>query len=154
MNNQEAFDKALFGIRAQQYRVALGADMCAYYVHVARCGVEQGDRCGVGHIMSEAVAKRALHGINSIMYLSDESFAENFGEVKYGPTGQPFREIPEWRALVQAELAGLAVGMLDEIQNTHDGALRYHGADAFEAKMRDLADKYGVVYTPVPELTE
>lgn len=127
MTNQEAFDKALQGIRGQNYVRSVDEDgSCAYRSDVtAECKV----RCGVGHLIPDELYSAELEG----------------------------RGVPELRRLSIFEpIAGLftspgALELLISIQVAHDECLA-RSPLSFEEEMQRTANRFGLVYTPNPAL--
>lgn len=126
MTKQEAFNKALFGVRAQG-GPAMRNGACLYYDEATE------RRCGIGQCLTRAQA----------MDLQDELEAQgtNFTGMSSSfvfqcclaaglPDDQPFNR---------------------RVQAAHDHATLDTGAVPFEEGMRRLAEDYGLDYTP-PEV--
>jgi hypothetical protein len=129
MNRQQAFDKALNGVRAQGYRKAIRAGGCQYLA-------EQGLRCGVGHMLSEEAARGAFGSIGAIM------------------AGKYDGSKAVWPTLFKIELAGLDVDFLSACQWAHDSMLSSQEGpqpawliESFETHMQSIARDFGVTYT-------
>ena len=124
LDNQTIFDKALFGIRKQDYRKSANGDVCLY-----RSVREDGSTlaCAVGHCIPDAVAEvwDADGFDSSIQAICDrynESFSEFFSED--------------------------SLPLLCQLQGTHDTIL---SSESFEIEMMDIAKVFGLVYTPPQE---
>lgn len=129
MNRQQAFDKALNGVRAQGYRKATRAGGCQYFVTPVL-------RCGVGHMLSEEAAKGAEGSIGAIT------------------SGRYDGCEAVWPTLVNRELAGLDEEFLVACQTAHDqmlsatvGPQPAERIEAFETYMQGIARDFGVTYS-------
>lgn len=76
LTNQEIFDKALSGIRGQNYQVSKKGDVCAYRGH-------DGLKCAVGHCIDDETAKvwdnlEFDTSIDSILIRDAKTFSDYF----------------------------------------------------------------------------
>lgn len=124
LTNQEIFNKALQGIRSQNYQPSMEGQACMY-------NGGDGVACAVGHCVSldtrkawDQMFNKPLcpgTGISSIYIHSREEYLKYFT-----------REQLEF---------------LTELQHAHDHVLRNHSADVFEQEMKHLSLKYDLEYT-------
>lgn len=139
--NQAAFDKSLNGIRRQQYRRAFDAKLkaCSYYVSEGGPTSRQGDRCGVGHLLSdELVRDSQLYGTVMSLF-SRASRDENAHLVA--------------KRFVK-EVDGIEVMLLVHLQNAHDLMLKVNPEKPnedlvanYEQRMEDIARMFNLQYT-------
>jgi hypothetical protein len=128
LSNQEIFDKALFGIRAQNYAPSGTNESCQYRG-------ENGTKCAVGHCIDDVTAASwdALDNgeITYVRLIRRESFEKFFDSTQ--------------------------LGLLRSLQKIHDDVLfnrdfeSVHNdvAGTFENLMESLAEEYDLVYTSV-----
>lgn len=119
MSKQEAFDRALKGVRAQG-GFAERNGTCVYYDEKTE------RRCGIGHCFTRAQA----------MDLQDEL------DVQGGRQSAIHCRIPA----AAAREAGLPVSFLRELQPRHDRAAVHDDVLMFERRMHQLATDYGLNY--------
>lgn len=126
MNNQQAFDKAIAGIRGQNYRQSIYgcSTRCAY---ISSHEFAFDTRCPVGHLLDLDTCKNVS---DEVIYLLD-------------------RNHKSYDESVAVQLAGLSVRMLDRFQIAHDDYLA-DSAEAFEAEMKRIAKSIRLRYTPAP----
>lgn len=126
LTNQEIFDKALFGIRNQDYRKSGMGDMCLY-----RFTQEDGSTlaCAVGHCIPDDVAHLwdadgHDSSIGAIYHRCEKHFSGFFSE----------ESLP----------------LLKELQSVHDAMT---SASFFEDMMEEIATQYNLVYTPPGDIS-
>lgn len=127
LTNQEIFNKALFGIREQNYKQSDNRDSCAYRGN-------NGTKCAVGHCIDDATAERwdALgdSSIRSIFHHSPEEYSKVFDN----------EQLP----------------LLADLQAVHDTTLDplsfAFGQAEFEQEMKNIARGFNLVYTPFNEI--
>lgn len=122
--DQQVFDAALFGIRSQNYEPAL-VDTDDGRDCMYRC--EDGRKCAIGWSIPDEVYTSEMEGL-TVDYL-----------------------LPSYPALKEL-YPGVRIPLLKELQECHDGM--QYGQDIesyFENKMLDIANYYGLKYTPVNE---
>lgn len=116
LTNQEIFDKALNGIRNQNYQPSMSGDACQYRG-------PNGTACAVGHCIPQEVAEewdRMLDStIRSVSTEKPEEYNQYFTKEQ--------------------------TSFLSDLQFIHDRKLR-HGSDFFETEMSNLAIKYQLEY--------
>jgi hypothetical protein len=118
MNNQQAFDNALFGIRNQGYRQSITSDesSCAY----------RGNndlKCGVGHSIPDELYKKGMEGKAFNNLLSEH------------PEIQDLFQNVDWQ-------------LLSKIQWAHDKYLESGFENwQYEAEMKEIANTYKLKYT-------
>lgn len=124
LTNQQIFDKALFGIRGQDYKKSANGDVCLY-----RSVREDGGTlaCAVGHCIPDDVAQVWDHdgfdsSIGAICHKYEKYFSEFFSED--------------------------SLPLLCQLQTTHDTIL---SPESFEIEMMYIAEEYNLVYTPPQE---
>jgi hypothetical protein len=126
---QQAYDKALFGIRQQNYEQSASAGgTCAYRG-------EAGMKCAVGHCIDDETAIKWDKGVRG-------STNKQFG------IGHMFEYDKETYLKFFQESD---VELLRKLQDIHDRIPitdRGYG-QYFEAKMQELAEDFNLVYTPV-----
>lgn len=124
LTNQQIFDKALFGIRGQGYKKSAKGDACLY-----RSVQEDGSTlaCAVGHCIPDDVA--ALWDADG----SDSSIGSIYR--KYGEHFSKF-------------FSEDSLPLLCQLQTAHDTIL---SPESFEIEMMDIAEAFGLVYTPPQE---
>ncbi len=122
MNNQEAYNAALFGIRAQNYKQSVGNSGCLYR------GPE-GRKCGIGHSLPDDLVEQ---------YMPDGSADTAI---------QPVLDTCEGIRSFYKDCSG---GLLQDLQWHHDQTLA-NGANAFEREMQRIATIYDLTYTPPKE---
>lgn len=126
LTNQEIFNKALFGIREQNYEQSGKDDSCAYRG-------KNGTKCAVGHCIDDATAERwdgfFDSSIRSIFHHSPEEYSKVFDN----------EQLP----------------LLAALQAVHDTTLDLlsfaFGQAEFEQEMKNIAQQFNLVYTPVNE---
>ncbi len=127
---QQVYDKALFGIRQQDYEQSASAGgTCAYRG-------EAGMKCAVGHCIDDETATKWDKGIR------DEIGCKQFG------IGVMFEYDKETYLKFFQESD---VELLRKLQGIHDCIPitdRGNGR-SFEAKMQEIAEDFNLVYTPV-----
>lgn len=131
---QQAFDRALYGIRKQgapaTRRTSYGGDTCVYYDETTE------RRCGVGQVLTRAQATD----------LQDELDSSGVRGLAQGATR------PEvWPLLLECGVPDNP-RFVDDLQLAHDAATvttlhEVFSAEAFEASMRTIAKRYGLKYT-------
>lgn len=125
LNNQQAFDNALFGIRLQDYKQSITQDgaSCAYRG-------ENNLKCGVGHSIPDELYK---------------------SEMENKPSGCLLSEHPEIQDLFQ----NVDGQLLSKIQWAHDKYLESGFDNwRFEAEMQSIADTYNLHYTEYTEFSK
>lgn len=127
LSNQEIFDKALFGIRQQNYEQSANGESCAYRGN-------NGTKCAVGHCIDDATAERwdSFEGGSSIRSVSKRDH-------------EGFRNVFDAE---QLELLCLLQACHD---NTLDDFSFAPGSARFEQEMKNIARQFNLVYTPVNE---
>lgn len=118
---QEVFDKALFGIRAQNYKQSLSTSAgCAYR------GVN-GTMCGIGHCLPDDIARSwDLYGGDTDIRSIANEFPGEFERI----------------------FSGVSLDFLASIQDCHDYYLGDKGKSVkWEIEMQALADKFNLNYT-------
>lgn len=124
LTNQEAFDKALFGIRAQGYLQSISEnDKCAYRG-------EDGRKCAIGHCLPDELAEE-------IKWLDTATFS-SWSSIRKAPEFAEFSSVKM--------LQGCNPSLLSELQNVHDSM---QDKENFEDRMQEIAQFYDLVYTPV-----
>jgi hypothetical protein len=120
INNQQAFDNALFGIRNQGYKqsIASGKTSCASCAYRG----EDGLKCGVGHSIPDELYKPEMEGKTSSGLI-----------LNYMLISELFEKVNEH--------------LLTEIQVCHDHDLLGETSQRFEIRMKQIAKEYGVNYT-------
>lgn len=124
MNNQQAFDIALRGMRAQKYRRSMTSyGMCCYASH-------NGDRCAIGHLLPESVLGMVKNSLVNTSTLSD---LKNF----YAVTERLFDDCGH--------------NFLLALQGVHDNINNYFPSlrdtqKAIEMEMKRLAEEWGLEY--------
>jgi hypothetical protein len=127
---QQAYDKALFGIRQQNYEQSAKLNgSCAYRG-------EAGTKCAVGHCIDDETAIKWDKGVRG-----------SYSYVQFGIVSMFEYDKETYLKFFQES----DVELLRELQGVHDcipitdrGNGRY-----FESKMQELAEEYNLVYTPV-----
>lgn len=120
--NQEIFDKALFGIRKQDYRRSANGEACLY-----RSTQEDGSTlaCAVGHCIPDDVAHLwDADGHDTSIGVICDRYNESFSEF----------------------FSNKSLELLADLQHNHDFYLPYKGK--FEAMMERTAEFHGLVYKP------
>lgn len=117
LTNQEIFDKALQGIRSQDYRPSMSGEACRY-------AGPNSTACAVGHCIPREVGEGWDNMPDSTIHSVFTRKPEEYD--RYFTAGQ--------------------VVFLSSLQTIHDRKLKY-GSDFFEAEMADLAIKYQLDYT-------
>lgn len=132
---QQFFDNALFGIRSQGYKHSSYRGSCLYRAdHTAECPV----RCAAGHSIPDSLYSDSYEGL-PIDRLMNESAAI---AMLLGS---------------DAQQRDVSVAMLKDVQFAHDQMLATcyvtpfdsTKEDAWENKMNQIANQYGLVYKPV-----
>jgi hypothetical protein len=128
LTNQEIFDKALFGIRAQNYVKSEKIDICAYRG-------DGGLKCVVGHCIDDETA--------NLWDIKDDSSISHIG--KTDPTFLLFFDFEQ-------------IDFLERLQFVHDGMNdtgklnpKVHNKELFETGMKELAEHFDLVYTEPTE---
>jgi hypothetical protein len=130
---QQAYDKALFGIREQEYEQSASAGgTCAYRGEV-------GTKCAVGHCIDDETAIKWDEGVvyssGVICYkVSDIESLYKFDKETY----LKFFQESDIQLLQKLQ------GVHDCIPITDRGNGQY-----FEAMMQEIAEDFNLVYTPV-----
>lgn len=116
LTRQEAFDKALFGIRRQGYQQSMSGSVCAYRG-------KNGNKCAIGHCIDDVTAQTwdVASVATDIASITDED-PEGF-ECYFSFSNLTF---------------------LRDLQAVHDQPDMT--ADTFEEGMCELADRYGLYY--------
>ena len=119
LTRQEAFDKALFGIRKQGYQQSVSGSVCRYRGCAAL-------KCGIGHCISDEDAKTwdletTDSSIRTVFHEQDKSFSKYFHEED--------------------------IDFLEGLQFIHDVAL-FTSALKFEEDMQEFAEQHTLKYTP------
>ncbi len=125
LTSQEIFDKALFGIRGQDYKQSGSGFGDCKYRHT-----DENDTklcCAVGHCIDDDIAETWDSN------LSDTSIRKVF---RYYPS--TFNQFFD-----ESQLP-----LLSDLQAAHDQALDY-GSLQWEGEMVNIAKKYNLNYTPV-----
>ena len=117
LTNQEIFDKALQGIRSQDYRPSMSGEACRY-------AGPNNTACAVGHCIPREVAEGWDNMSNSTIRSVSTLKPEEYG--LYFTADQ--------------------VAFLSGLQFIHDRKLK-DGSDFFETEMANLAIKYQLEYT-------
>lgn len=125
MTLQEIYDRALFGIRGQNYQQSLigGTGHCKY----------RGDdslKCGVGHSIDDDCLARAMDAhvqTHILSLLRAPEFKQKLNDI-YGQIDTPKEQL------------------LADLQWAHDQRLK-ESPDSFERAMFDLAETYDLQYT-------
>lgn len=155
LTNQQAFDKALFGIRAQGYKASVGVrkDLPKLKGPCLYRGLD-GLKCGVGHMIPDEIFnpifdKGPEGGDGSgIITLLDAPYRDYYDSCD---NDQDFLPLAHLFAECDREL-------LQSIQAAHDNWLAYgedrlhtreQCIDKWESRMEELAVRHGLVYTPV-----
>lgn len=122
LTNQEIFDKALFGIRNQDYQMSTNRGGCAYRGTAADGSTL---KCAVGHCIPDDVA-----------HLWDaDGYDPSIGTI-YRKYGEHFSKF----------FSEDSLPLLHQLQTAHDAIL---SSESFEIEMMDIAKVFGLVYTPV-----
>ncbi len=124
LTNQQVFDKALFGIRSQNYQMSTNGGGCTYRGTAADGSTL---KCAVGHCIPDDVAhlwdaEGSNPSIGTIYRKYGEHFSKFFSED--------------------------SLPLLCQLQTTHDTIL---SPESFEIGMMDIAKVFGLVYTPPQE---
>ena len=144
ITNQQAFDAALFGIRAQNYarsgRMHSGDFYCLYRDSAGR-------RCAIGHIIPDAIYTRDIEN-TGVAHLCVGRLTDNTNEDDSYIQASLERAQP-----VFDFLEALDPHLLSALQSAHDDDLDPTGVHCdnpgrFEGRMRDIAAAYGLTYTP------
>lgn len=119
LTRQQAFDKALFGIRAQNYEQSMNGGVCAYRGR-------GGNKCAIGHCIDDITAQAwdMSSDATAIQQIAD-NYPEDF----------------------EGYFSFSDVTFLGDLQAVHDQAEM--NVSTFEEGMQDLADKYYLDYTDV-----
>ena len=117
LTNQEIFNKALNGIRNQNYQPSMSGDACQYRG-------PNGTACAVGHCIPQEVAEKWDKLPDSTIHSVSTGRAEEYGQY----------------------FTGEQISFLIAIQSAHDSKLR-SGSDFFETEMSNLAIRYQLEYT-------
>ena len=126
LTNQQIFDKALFGIRNQDYQMSVKGERCAYR-GIAADGSTL--KCAVGHCISDEDARLWDCGASNVSDTAIDDVAAAYPDIfsQYFTDNQ--------------------LPLLVELQDAHDTQL--HTSSEWESKMEEIAREYNVVYTPV-----
>jgi hypothetical protein len=148
ITNQQAFDAALFGIRAQNYERSGWMDEgdfhCMYRDSAGR-------KCAVGHILPDAIYTPDIEntGVQCLCrgMRTDANLSED--DNRNNPASQRLQRAQHVFDLLEA----LNPGLLFALQSAHDDDLDPTGFHCgnpgrFEGRMRDIAATYGLTYTP------
>ena len=141
ITQQQAFDAALFGIRAQNYVQSLGINGgCTYRGRAGR-------KCGVGHALPDELCVLDGVGIDSadtgkLSGPGNATIDTLLRDTRWGPHLSPFFE-------------HCSLPFLTDLQGAHDYGLHYAVQSApgeapasFERRMAAIAKQYGLTYTP------
>jgi hypothetical protein len=126
LTNQQIFDKALYGIRGQDYKPAKNKHTGCKYLTTNIAGEEL--RCAVGHCLPRDVATRwddALPDQDTDILTMSEAHPEDF----------------------QALFSEDQIQFLTDLQTAHDNYLP--STDIWAIRMQEIADLYNLTYTPV-----
>lgn len=125
MNNQEAFDTALRGMRAQGYALSKNEGDCCYFA-------DNGNRCAVGHLLPESTKAEVTLKFNMVhVHLLQKLLPE-----------------------VGKALKDCGFTFLKDLQAIHDVTPEYEEYDLkgyFESQMRRLAVNYNLNFTEPAE---
>ena len=122
LTNQEIFDKALFGIRAQNYAPSGTSGSCQYRG-------QNGTKCAIGHCIDDKTA-----------YKWDNSRGTSIGSVSYSDP------VSFKKYFAESDLE-----FLGGLQVIHDTVTGKTGGHAFENDMYKFAKKHDLHYTTVEE---
>jgi hypothetical protein len=135
LSAQDVFDKALFGIRGQGYKTSsTPVGGCKYHIPPVHDALglcsEPELRCAVGHCIPDAVAKRwdGSGTLDTDIASIREEFPEDYEQF-----------------FNQYDLQ-----LLQNLQVIHDTMPDENKAMYFEEQMQQLAQNYGLIYTPQP----
>lgn len=136
MTAQEAFDKAVAGVRAQGYQLSLDEKTNCMYRG------PNGLRCAVGHLIPDELYQPAFEGVTG-----DGLIGLHLDHIK---RGIDLERLAHLRQLLPDSLAPL----LSELQGLHDGIESdCEGIPAeFEDGFRAIAKNFGLVYTEPSEV--
>lgn len=134
ITKQEIFNKALFGIREQNYKRSMKNvgelhEACAYRG-------EGGLKCAIGHCLPDALAlacDASAHGASIEYLLSIDP------DTLDDPMQQELREV------LGVTNLSIDVRFLSYLQDTHDCMETPRG---FETEMQSIAAQYDLEYTP------
>jgi hypothetical protein len=143
MTPQEAFDRALTGVRKQGGYSMNANSGCLYRGPLGR-------KCGIGQLVDDDSLVKAM---------DDDADDSSISSILYSRQDSERVEFPLIDKL-DALFEGLDVNLLQEIQSAHDDAaqdadigvaINKGSADdlaPFETRMRELAARWNLVYTP------
>ena len=135
---QQAFDAALLGIRAQNYKRSLNGVGCEYRG-------SKGLKCGIGHALPDELC--VLNGVSIDKPNGcDADIASLLRDTHWGARLSPFFSLCEPEMLVQMQEAHDS--SLSPVIYTNPAEIRA----SFERHMASIAKDYGLTYTP-PKLT-
>lgn len=123
LTNQQAFDKALFGIRAQGYKRSMKGIVCMYRGN-------NGTKCAVGHCIPDELYDPAF---------DDREKMTNWAVISADHKNSQAVQL----------LSACSSELLYEMQTCHDYMPEKEAHVFFEKEMRDIAKQFDLVYTPV-----
>lgn len=133
---QEAFDKAVAGLRAQNYERSFAHGMCLYRA-------PGGNKCAVGHLIPDELYFPGLENAGARQIVDGNLCTEP-------ETAEDQRKLE-----VLGDMLRPTVGMLAHLQRLHDGDRDYNTGvlkpiptREFEAGFAAIAARFGLVYTP------
>ena len=118
---QELFDRALFGVRKQKYRISARGCCCKYR------GLNS-DKCNIGHCIDDDALAQDMDNTGSIATIMRDSLC------------------PKLKARVQEAIGDHPLQFLSDLQRVHDEA---QDADIYERGMVTFAKTYNLKYTPL-----
>lgn len=133
LTNQEAFDRALFGLRKQGRPSRMKAGSCAYRG-------DEGRKCGVGFCIDD----------DKLARLMDDPSGDGDTSIGWLLQGEEFREL-------NLILGNVSLELLTRIQIAHDDYFGDFEADGespavamapWEAYMSGIATEHNLTYTP------
>ena len=130
LGNQAIFDKALFGIRNQDYLISKNGDHCAYRGIAADGSTLKFTlKCAVGHCISDEDARLWDCGANNVSGTAIDDMADAYPEI--------FSQYFTYDQLP----------LLSKLQDAHDTFLVK--PSAWEYEMESIAKSYKLAYTHV-----
>lgn len=132
LSRQEVFNRALYGVRAQDYKQSINENgYCAYRGN-------DGLKCGIGHCVDDDLA-----------YLMDKGNAAGVTAIEFllREDEEDFAGAPALRQIFHVEDAAF----LSDVQSAHDGIGQNPSPEtpqeAFEGAMEAIAERYNLEYT-------
>jgi hypothetical protein len=119
MNHQEIFNKVLDALRKQGHASINKNGSCMYRA-------ENGDRCAVGHLISDEAYSPELEGRRASTSPVQSALASSGVPTDFD-----------------------TIKLLMELQFAHDRSLKEYGMSKFESRMSDIAIRFSLNYTPV-----